>query len=73
MKYQRGDRIRFTVGPLGLLAKLSDLKFVDATVKSGDEGIYQGPHPSITEEGWHVIQVGEWVCPVHDSMIEKIE
>jgi hypothetical protein len=77
MTYQRGDRIRFTVGPLGLLESISSTRFVDATVKKGDEGIYQGPHPLITEEDWHIVQVGEWICPVHggmiDQMTEKIE
>lgn len=73
MKYQRGDRIRFLLGPMGLLANIDDLRFVEETVKEGDEGIYQGPHPTIEEADWHVVQFREWVCPVHDSMIEKIE
>ena len=73
MSYQRGDVVQFTVGPLGLLEMVRSPRFVDATVKKGEVGIYQGPHPDITEEGWHIVQVGEYVCAVHDYMIEKVE
>lgn len=67
---QKGDRVRFTVGPLGLLAERDLGRFGAGIVQKGDEGVYDGPHPSPRMDDWHLVQVGDCWAPVHSHMIE---
>jgi hypothetical protein len=74
MSYQKGDRVRIVVGPLGLVTHVTATRFEDATVGEDDIAIYDGPHPKAETDtdyqGWHVLKVGELFCPVHEFMIE---
>lgn len=66
-----GTPVRFTMGPLGLVANAEETKFVDRTVSNGDEGTYIGPHPHI--DGWSLVAVDEdLICPCHSSHFEAI-
>jgi hypothetical protein len=68
-----GTEVRFTVGPLGLIAGDTPAgKFEDALVNVGDLGEYIGPHTTMLEKGWHLIAVGERTCPCHRSHFEVI-
>ena len=69
-----GDRVVFTLGPLGLMHTPYDTSFVEKPfVSAGDEGLYVGPPPNplmALDQDWHVIQVGELVCTCHRSMFQ---
>ena len=73
---QSGDQVRFTHGPLGCIAMPAASRFI-GNVQAGETGIYVGEHPTLQEDGWHLVEVtlnGETAyCPVHSSMIEKVE
>ena len=70
---REGERVRFTEGPLGLVASVTDTRFRPETVTAGDLGTYVGPHPLLDEDGWHVVQVGELVCPCHESQFAPLD
>lgn len=76
-----GTPVRFTVGPLGLVANTKRAKVEpedvekgqqqgSETVTVGDEGTYIGPHPTVAN--WSLIAVGDLICPCHSSHFEVI-
>lgn len=69
---QAGTTVRFTRGPLGLIATPTSGRFEVPTVSVGDEGAYHSPHTALGEKGWHMIQVGELYCPCHESQFEEV-
>ena len=43
------------------------------TAEPGQTGIYLYPCPgSLEGEGWHVVGVGEWDVPLHQSHFEEL-
>jgi hypothetical protein len=68
--FQPGQTVRFTTGPLGLIADENSAFFVEATAKAGDTGEYIGSHPYV--DGWHMIRVGKYVCPCAPAHFEAI-
>ena len=59
---EKGTKVRFTKGPLGLFDTDDHRHFCDEVVHADDTGIYEGEHPDVP--GWHLVRVGELVCPV---------
>lgn len=54
-KIKQGTRVRFTIGPIGVLATPHDGRFADPIVQAGDFGTYHDTHAMI--DGWHIIAV----------------
>jgi hypothetical protein len=72
--FKMGDEVRFTVGPLGVMALLSSrVMLEDWTVGVGDTGVYFAPDSGETD--WHMISVERGdeagFVPVHNSQFEK--
>lgn len=79
---EKGEQVRFTAGPLGLVVDAHTPDFEDETVIPGDPGEYVGPHPveDLADQDWHLVKVTEPVlaagrvlyCPCHSSQFEAI-
>jgi hypothetical protein len=71
-----GDVVVFTANQLGTTAEPDSTRFEPFAVSSGDKGVYVGPHPRLTEHGWHLCTVDgpdgtTLYCPVHESMFRR--
>lgn len=74
-----GQRVRFTLGPLGVLDSVEAWRFERAiVVYDGDEGEVYGPHPNLS--GWLLVTVMRpgirsepYYVPVHRGGVEPIE
>lgn len=71
--YKAGDSVRLTTGPLGVLERDDDVRFVpDVLANRGDVGTYRGAHADL--DGWHRVTIAvdgvDYIVPVHATMIE---
>ena len=65
-----GTSVRFTAGRLGLVREAHAIRFEPEVVERGDTGVYEGVHPTL--EVWHLVRVGELLCPCHESQFEPV-
>ena len=65
-------RILIKAGAVEKGRAYSATRFV-GTVEPGQLGIYQGPMTGeMGDQGWHVVSLGAWDVPLHQSQFEPV-
>jgi hypothetical protein len=65
MSITKGVEVRILINA-GLIEHPEDSKF-SGTAPPYTVGSYVGPHPSMSEDGWHLIAVGDLLAPLHEE------
>jgi hypothetical protein len=66
----KGARVRILINA-GLVEHPGDSKF-SGNAKAGTLGTYVGPHPSMCEEGWHLVSVDGLLAPLGEEQFEAV-